>query len=174
MSHTQTQSIHTKLVYVVTGNICTVSGAKHFLFVAKSLSQNWEKSEMIFCFFYIYCIWTEARGMERYLGARENTDALTFKKAASHSRQNHATPHPLCTAHIPWWLQPPSIPVHVRLQTNTHTHIHTHKETHTKCTCAIVLYKIIRMSLFMHIWDPKCKQKDSATTKFQRQDWNLL
>lgn len=126
LSHTQTQSTHTKSVYVVTGNVCTVS--RGTLFMAKSLSQNWEKSEMNICFFiYIYCIWTEARGMERYLGARENTDALTFKKAASHSRQNHATPHPLCTARVPWCLQPPSIPVHVRLQTNTHTQTHTRK-----------------------------------------------
>lgn len=93
----------------------------HFLLVAKSLSQNWEKREMNICFFFFYCIWTEARGMERYLGARENTDALTFKKAASHSRQNHATPLPLCTARNPWCLQPPSSPVHVQLQTNTHT-----------------------------------------------------
>lgn len=43
--------------------------------------------------------------MEWYLGARENTDALTFKKAASHSRQNHATPLPLYKAHIPERLQ---------------------------------------------------------------------
>lgn len=30
--------------------------------------------------------------MERYLDARENTDALIFNKAANPRRQNHATP----------------------------------------------------------------------------------
>lgn len=109
--------------------------------------------------------------MERYLGARENTDALTFKKAASHSRQNHATPLPLCTARNPWCLQPPSSPVNVQLQTNT--------QTHTKCTCVphchmwsfvytIVLDTITRMCLSLSkISDPKCKPYDSATIKFQ-------
>lgn len=60
--------------------------------------------------------------MERYLGAKENTDALTFKKAASHSRQNHATPLPLCTAHILWCPQSTSVLLNAKLtQISTYT-----------------------------------------------------
>lgn len=62
--------------------------------------------------------------MKRYLGARGNTDRK--EKAASHSRQNHATPLPHCTARTPWCLQPPFIPG----PKQTHK-----KKTHTKCTC---------------------------------------
>lgn len=47
--------------------------------------------------------------MEQYLGAKENADALTFKNAASHSRQNHATVLPLCTARKLRCPQSPSI-----------------------------------------------------------------
>lgn len=118
LSHTQIKSTHTKVQFMLLQVMyCQLKELVHFLFVAKSLSQTRERSEMNICFF---MLWTEARGMERYLGGGENTDALTFKKAASHSRQNNATPLPLCTVCIPWCLQPPSILVHGSLQTNTH------------------------------------------------------
>lgn len=124
--HTHTQSQHS--VYVVTGHVCTVSRGNSSIFCL--WLKVWVKIERevrwISASFFLHCICTEARGMELYLGARENTDALTFKKAASHSRQNHATRLPLCAARIyPGACSPH--PFHCMLGSKqTHTHIEKH------------------------------------------------
>lgn len=97
----------------------------------KSESKWGEKKRMSASF---HCIRTEARGMKRYLGARGNTDALTFKKAASHSRQNHATPLPHCTARTTWCLQPPFNTVHIRLQKQTQKR-HAQRKVHLCMSC---------------------------------------
>lgn len=84
-------------MFIQEPSVLTVKELIHFPCVLKVWVKFERKDENVSFF---YCIWTEACGMERCLGARENTDALIFKKAASHfHNQNHTIPLPLNSSH---------------------------------------------------------------------------